>query len=657
MRYKSLKTPLMIILLLVGIIPVLATVTYNYYATFNSFEEVQFNQQNEIEHSVSKYFEQTAADLQYLAELYAQDAEVQQLLLDTDRDSLGSTGEALFNKLSTEHQLAILEIGDANGIVHLRGHNPSKYGDDKSDIAAIQGALQGNAFSGFEYGSSGLAVRAFAPIEVNGRVLGTLQLGIGNEFVAAIQNMFPNIGLQLLNTNGEIVQSSEKANIGVQFSGKAISKVLDGEATRIKNEEKEIVESFLPLKDPTAASVIGGLHLVQNIAKTQSAMSAMINMGAFILITTLVLAVIVALFFSRTLTKPIIHTSKLMHVLSEGDLTQHMENHNRRDEIGQLMTDMKVMQEHLHETIAEVSHASNSVTSQSVMLAQSTNEVSNGAQAIAATMETLSRGIETQTNEIAEVSETVTEFSRNLKETTEQGTKLESLSQNVLSLSSQGTEMMQTSNGQMQQIRGMMHAAIAKMDGLGERVGQITSFVKIIEDVANQTNLLALNASIEAARAGEHGKGFAVVAEEVRKLAEQVANSVTEITAIVATIQHGTHELSDSLQLGFTTIETGSSQLSDTAETFREIEQSVLQMNQFMKQVLVQLQLMSNEGQEINDSMQEISAITEETTASVEETTATVFETSATMKNVAATTEQLAELADKLHKIVKEYKI
>ena len=657
MHFKSLKTRLMIILLLVGIIPAFTTVIYNYFATSNSFENNQFDQQNEIEHGVNQYFEQTAANLQYLVELYAKDPEIQQLLTSTDRTAVQSAGEALFKELKAQHKLAVMEIGDEKGTVYVRGHNPEKFGDDKSDIPAIQGALQGNAFSGFEYGSSGLAVRAFAPIELDGQIVGTLQLGLGNEFIAEAQNLFPGMSLQLLNGDGEIVESSDQANIGTKLNGQAVTDVLAGKSSQLKMDDEQIIESFLPMKDPSGATVIGGIHLVQNIEKSQNAMVSMINMSIIILTITIILAVLVALFFSRSLTEPIFRTSQMMNVLSKGDLTQRMDDNGRQDEIGRLMTDIKIMQENLHGTISEVSSASSRVTAQSSLLAQSTNEVSTGALAIAETMEALSRGIEKQTNEIAEVYEVVTEFSHTLKETTEQGTKLETLSHSVLSLSSEGTKMMETSNGQMEQIHVMMQTAIERMGNLGQRVGQISSFVKIIEDVANQTNLLALNASIEAARAGEHGKGFAVVAEEVRKLAEQVAKSVTEITAIVGTIQYGSNELSNSLQQGFTTVETGSSQLALTAETFKEIEQSVLQMDQFMKQVLIQLQAMSKEGQDINNSMQEISAITEETTASVEETTATVVQTSATMENVAATTEQLAELAGKLDTVVKAYKV
>ncbi len=65
----------------------------------------------------------------------------------------------------------------------------------------------------------------------------------------------------------------------------------------------------------------------------------------------------------------------------------------------------------------------------------------------------------------------------------------------------------------------------------------IINIMDIITNLAEHTHLLALNARIEAGRAGEHGRGFAVVAEEVRKLATQskqaVSNTGNEINEII----------------------------------------------------------------------------------------------------------------------------
>src|SRR5690606_37154509 len=84
--------------------------------------------------------------------------------------------------------------------------------------------------------------------------------------------------------------------------------------------------------------------------------------------------------------------------------------------------------------------------------------------------------------------------------------------------------------------------------------------------------------AIEAARAGENGRGFAVVADEERKLAEQVADSVTDITKIVVVIQNETSFVVESLQIGYEEVEKGTKQIITTGKTFEQINQAVKDM-------------------------------------------------------------------------------
>lgn len=101
---------------------------------------------------------------------------------------------------------------------------------------------------------------------------------------------------------------------------------------------------------------------------------------------------------------------------------------------------------------------------------------------------------------------------------------------------------------QMQEIEHRVKELNKMVDEVENQSKAITSTVQIIDDIAQQTNLLALNAAIEAARTGENGRGFAVVAEEVRKLAEQVQRSLTEIKGSINKMQLSTQYVNHSME-------------------------------------------------------------------------------------------------------------
>ncbi|GAA0301984.1 methyl-accepting chemotaxis protein [Gracilibacillus halotolerans] len=392
-------------------------------------------------------------------------------------------------------------------------------------------------------------------------------------------------------------------------------------------------------------------------ANVMAAGQATVIFVLIILAIVIVSGVAIALITSLSITKPIRKIMERMNALAKGDLSQDPLTIHTKDEIAKLVQATNTLTASNQQMAREISDVSESVSSQSEELTQLSEEVKTGSEQIAVTMDELAAGSETQANSASDLASTMATFTEKIEQANERGEIIQTSSNSVLDLTNDGSQLMYSSTEQMTKIYEIVKDAVEKVENLDNQSQEISKIVSVIRDVADQTNLLALNAAIEAARAGEQGKGFAVVADEVRKLAEQVAHSVTDITEIVTTIQQDSGIVADSLRDGFSEVEQGATQIATTVGTFDTISNAVKEMVENIRDISDNLSEITAASQEMSGAVEEIASVAEESAAGVEQTAASAQQASSSMEEVTGSSVHLAKLSEELNKLVKSFKL
>lgn len=391
-----------------------------------------------------------------------------------------------------------------------------------------------------------------------------------------------------------------------------------------------------------------------NIIKTGET-SVLISL--IISIIVVVLAIVISIVTARSIAKPVQRITERMASIADGDVSQPELEITTRDEVGKLTIGVNTMSEKLRGMLQTIQDVSTQVAASSEELTQSAHEVKVGTEQISYTMHDIATGTESQASNAQSLASVMGDFAGKIQEANASGFEIASNTTNLLSLTNEGQQLMNTSTNQMKKIDEIVQLAVSKVEGLNDQTKEITHLVSVINEIANQTNLLALNAAIEAARAGEQGKGFAVVADEVKKLAEQVSESVTHISQIVTNIQNETNNVTESLKEGYIEVENGTSQIIQTNETFDRITDSLNGVATNIDQIANSLKEIDENSNTINKAIDEIAAITQQSAAGVEETSATIEETSSSMEEIAKNSNQLAIMAEELSSELNKFKV
>ena len=328
-----------------------------------------------------------------------------------------------------------------------------------------------------------------------------------------------------------------------------------------------------------------------------------------------------------------------------------------KDELGQLGVAMNRMKKSLSDIIAQISDVSDRLVKQSNDLVKSTNDLHSGSQQIAATMEELSSGSEEQANAANHLYEKMQQFLGTIAEVVYKSEDTKKVSEKMLAMTNEGRQNMDDSILKMAEINDKINQSLELLRGLDSKIKNINKLVIVIKDIADQTNLLALNASIEAARAGEHGKGFVVVAAEVRKLAEQVTASVTDINSILSDIQKESGKVLSSLEEGYGLVSQGSDQMMTTGRTIVQLIETINDVGKQIENMADALYNLIDNSQTIGTSIENIASVSEESAAGIEQTSATIQQASMAMDKISASAEALDEEARRLKQLVEKFQI
>ncbi len=183
---------------------------------------------------------------------------------------------------------------------------------------------------------------------------------------------------------------------------------------------------------------------------------------------------------------------------------------------------------------------------------------------------------------------------------------------------------------------------------LMEKSKEIGKILEVIKGVAQQTNLLALNAAIEAARAGEHGRGFAVVSEEIRKLAEQSAESGKQITEIINDVQQGIENTVMQIKTANTLSQEQGKAFEQTVSSISDISEKVYSIGVKVKAAAGATKTLTDDAREAEDMIATIASISEETAAGTQEASSSVEEQNNLIQLVAECSNEMSNIAQVL---------
>lgn len=456
---------------------------------------------------------------------------------------------------------------------------------------------------------------------------------------------------QILNTvidtsnTKELVSEIDNSNTGFKYSGLYAN---------YKNDSVFGASRVVPIGKGYAGLIIEISENEAFAAVRKLALSVLITV-----VSSMVLAVIVIYFISRSISNPLSIAVKFAKDLAQYNIGSTIPKKylNRKDEIGQLAKAMEFVGENLRQMVRQLKETSE-------LLAASSEELTATSTASTISSEEVSRAI-------SEISEGAADQAMN---TVNGNDKLEQLGEMIENEENRIQELMETSKRVSELVRvglvtvdklaikneessvatNEVYQSIVKTNNSSNRISDASNLIK---EIAEQTNLLALNAAIEAARAGEAGKGFAVVADEIRKLAIQSTKSTILIDDMVETLLNDANIAVKTMERVEFILNEQTDNVVYAKSSYDEIATAMAHSETSVRIIGEESRKVKQRKDDVHSTIQSLASVAEENAAATQQASSTVQEQTVMLQEITNASEGLSTLANELQELISKFSL
>ncbi len=389
--------------------------------------------------------------------------------------------------------------------------------------------------------------------------------------------------------------------------------------------------------------------------KALETISTTVQQSTRVALLLVVVFVSTGLLVTRRALAPLKELEKGTRQVAAGELNVTV-NDSRSDELGSVAAAFNSMTSGLRELGGTMKTSASHIFSSTASVTDAAGQANESFQQVSQSIQDVAERIARQSEDTLKTETLLGELRTISAAVSGRSREMAAAAHECSTVAGDGQAVVDEAVAHMLQIKVAAENTVANISSLEASTREINRITDIITSITKQTQLLALNASIEAARAGEAGRGFAVVAGEVQKLAEQSAEAVKNIAALVSGVQAQTAEATAAVQQSLASVERSAGINEQLNAAFGHIVDAIGKTRTEADEITVASEQQMVCCRQAFDAVAGIARSTADNNATIHEVAAVSEEQAAAIQNIFYSIDHLKSLAHDLDDVAQRFR-